>query len=128
MPSPQLNLIDNHTRFTMTQLIQLRRQMLLFARSLPIRSSERNERRQIAASLHRLFRNKRWLAAHTIEASVKEYRVHTLDTDGHFLKTIRLDCPDDAAAVETAKQYIDGLDIELWQFDRKVATFAHRPE
>ena len=128
MPSLQLNPAQDNTRYTMPQLIQMRRQMLRFARSLPIRSSERNERRQIAASLHRLFRNKVWLAAHTIEASVKEYRVYTVDTDGHFLKTIRLDCPDDASAVESAKQFIDGLDIELWQLDRKVATFAHKPE
>ena len=128
MPSPQLSLLDDHTRYTMEQLIQLRRQMLRFARSLPIRSSERNQRRQIAASLRRLFRNKRWLAAHTIEASVREYRVYTMDTEGHLLKTIALDRPDDAAAVESAKQYIDGRDIELWQLDRKVATFAHKPE
>jgi hypothetical protein len=102
--------------------------MLRFSRSLPIRSSERNQRRQIAASLRRLFRNKRWLAAHTIEASVREYRVYTMDTEGHLLKTISLDRPDDAAAVESAKQYIDGRDIELWQLDRKVATFTHKPE
>jgi hypothetical protein len=38
------------------------------------------------------------------------------------------DCPDDAAAVEYAKQYIDGKDIELWQSNRKVAEFEHKPE
>jgi hypothetical protein len=128
MPSLQLKLAQVNTRYTMAQLIELRRQMLRFARSLPLRSSERNERRQIAASLNRLFGNRVWLAAHTVETSVKEYRVYTVDTDGHFLKTIKLDCPDGAAAVKTAKQYIDGRDIELWQLDRKVATFAHRPE
>jgi hypothetical protein len=69
MPSLQLKLSDEHTRYSMSQLVQLRRQMLRFARSLPIRSSERNQRRQIAASLCRLFRNKRWLDAHTIEGS-----------------------------------------------------------
>jgi hypothetical protein len=128
MPSLQLKPIDNHTLYSMSQLVQLRRQMLRFARSLPIRSSERNERRQIAASLRNLFINKVWLAAHTVEASAKEYRVYTVGSDGHFLKTIELVCQDDAAAVESAKQYIDGRDIELWQLDRKVATFAHKPE
>ena len=49
---------------TMSELIELRRQMLRFARSLPP-GSERNNRRQIAASLRRLFRNKEWLDAHT---------------------------------------------------------------
>jgi hypothetical protein len=49
---------------TMSELIELRRQMLRFARATP-RGPERNERRQIASSLRRLFRNKAWLAAHT---------------------------------------------------------------
>jgi hypothetical protein len=44
-------------RYTMAELINLRRQMLRFARSLP-RGPERNERRQIASSLRRLFRNR----------------------------------------------------------------------
>jgi hypothetical protein len=69
MPSLQLKLADEHTRYSMSQLLQLRRQMLRFARSLPIKSSERNERRQIAASLRRLFRNKRWLDDHTVDGS-----------------------------------------------------------
>ena len=63
MPSLQLKPADNHTRYTLSQLVQLRRQMLRFARSLPRGSSERIERRQIAASLRSLFKNKRWLDA-----------------------------------------------------------------
>jgi len=106
-----LKLEQDNTRYTMPQLIQLRRQMLRFARSLPP-GPERNGRRQIAASLRSLVRNTKWLAAHTIEAPVKEYRVYTVDTEGHFIKTIKLDCPDDASATESARQFIDGLDIE----------------
>jgi hypothetical protein len=68
MPSLQLKPADNHARFSMGQLVQLRRQMLQFARSLP-RGPERNGRRQIAASLRSLFRNKRWLDDHTVEGS-----------------------------------------------------------
>jgi hypothetical protein len=49
---------------TMSELIELRRQMLRFARSLPP-GSERNNRRQIASSLRSLFKNKAWLDAHT---------------------------------------------------------------
>ena len=49
---------------SMSELIELRRQMLRFARSLP-RGPERNNRRQIASSLRSLFRNKVWLDAHT---------------------------------------------------------------
>jgi hypothetical protein len=40
--------------YTMSELLDLRRQMLRFARSLPP-GSGRNDRRQIAASLRKLF-------------------------------------------------------------------------
>jgi hypothetical protein len=50
--------------YTMAELINLRRQMLRFARLLPI-GAERNQRRQTAKSLRKLFENKAWLADHT---------------------------------------------------------------
>jgi hypothetical protein len=69
MPSLQLKMVQDNTLYTVSQLVQLRRQMLRFARSLPRGSSERIERRQIPASLRRLFRNKTWLGTHTMRAS-----------------------------------------------------------
>ena len=69
MPLLQLKPAEDHTYYTLSQLVQLRRQMLRYARSLPRGSSERNERRQIASSLRSLFRNKKWLDAHTVEGS-----------------------------------------------------------
>ena len=66
MPSLPLNLLDDETRFTNSQLLQLRRQMLRCARSWPRGSSERNQRRQTAASLRGLFANEEWLDAHTV--------------------------------------------------------------
>jgi hypothetical protein len=51
-------------RYTMAELTNLRRQVLRFARLLPI-GPERNKRRQTATSLRDLFKNKSWLAAHT---------------------------------------------------------------
>jgi hypothetical protein len=51
-------------RYTMVELINLRRQMLRFARLLPV-GPERNQRRQTAMSLRKLFENKAWLADHT---------------------------------------------------------------
>jgi hypothetical protein len=68
----------------------------------------------------------RGIDAYTVEGSVNEYRVYTVDTAGNSLKAIDLDCTDDKAAVKSAKQFIDGHDIELWQLDRKVATFQHK--
>jgi hypothetical protein len=64
MSSLQRKWIDNKL-YTIAELVELRRTMLRFARSLPVGSSERNQRRQIAASLRRLFNNKQWLEANT---------------------------------------------------------------
>jgi hypothetical protein len=66
MPALQLKLVDDQTRYTNSQLIQLRRQMLRYARSWPRGSSERNQRRQTAASLRTLVGNKEWLDAHSV--------------------------------------------------------------
>ena len=61
-------LFEEEPRYTMNELIELRRQMLRYSRSIPP-GPERNERRQIAQSLKRLFGNKAWLDAHTVEGS-----------------------------------------------------------
>ena len=63
MTSLPLKLVDDQT---------LRRQMLRYARSWPRGSSERNQRRQTAASLRSLFGHKEWLDAHTIFL-IREY-------------------------------------------------------
>jgi hypothetical protein len=127
MPSNQIKRLDDHAHYTAEQLLELRRQMLRFARSTP-RGPERNRRRQVARSLRRLFKNNKWLDAHLVEVSATEYRVNTVDADGSSHIAIEVDCPDDAAAVEYARQYIDGKDIELWQSNRKVAAFERKPE
>jgi hypothetical protein len=67
MPSFQLKIAYDQAQYTHSQLLQLRRQSLRYARSLPRGSSERNDRRQIASSLRSLFRNKKWRDAHTVD-------------------------------------------------------------
>jgi HJR/Mrr/RecB family endonuclease len=37
-------------------------------------------------------------------------------------------CGDDAEAMEKAKQLAVDHDVELWQRDRKIATFNHTPK
>ena len=127
MSSNRVKLLDGHAHFTIEQLLELRRQMLRFARSISP-GAERNHRRQVADSLRKLFKNKEWLDAHLVEGPTTEYRLETLDADGNSCQAIEVDCPDDSAAVEFAKQFIDGKDIELWQSSRKVAEFAHKPK
>src|SRR5260370_1303882 len=46
---------------------------------------------------------------------------HTLPNNGDFVSVIELDCPNDNEAIESARQFINGHDIELWQEDRKIA-------
>ena len=67
MPSVQ-RLPAFEPRRSIEEFVQLRREMLRFARALPP-GAERNERRQIALSLRGLFRNKNWLEAHTWEGA-----------------------------------------------------------
>ena len=57
-----------------------------------------------------------------------EYRVYVVGTDGHFFHSHALDCPDDDAAMEEAKQLVDGFDVELWQRARKIARFEGKPK
>jgi hypothetical protein len=54
-----------------------------------------------------------------------EYRVYIVGSDGHFQKAVPLECANDDAAKQQAEQLVDGHDVELWQLDRKIATFEH---
>jgi hypothetical protein len=55
-----------------------------------------------------------------------DYRAYLIGSDGHFYKSIVLEAPDDAAAIFSAKNLVDGHDVELWQRDRKVAKFEQK--
>jgi hypothetical protein len=61
-------------------------------------------------------------------AQMSDYRVYVIDGQNHIVDRIDLDCADDSAAIEYAKQYINGKDIELWQRDRRIARFDIRPK
>ena len=56
------------------------------------------------------------------------YHAFVVGPDGHVTNRYDLVCATDAEAIERAKQFVDGHDIELWQQDRKVAWFGSRPE
>jgi hypothetical protein len=57
-----------------------------------------------------------------------DYRVYIIGDDGHIVSAIQIDCSDDSAAIQTAKQHINGHDLELWQRDRRIARFDSRPK
>jgi hypothetical protein len=48
--------------------------------------------------------------------------------DGHFINAVLLDCADDKAAIESAKQLIDGHDIELWSGERLITRLERKPK
>jgi hypothetical protein len=55
------------------------------------------------------------------------YRAYPLDARGHIQKRIDFEAEDDAAALNHARQYVDGNDIEVWQQARKVGKLEHDP-
>ena len=58
---------------------------------------------------------------------MEHYRVYVIGQDGRLIRSIDISCVDDSAAIESAKQFIDGHDLELWQRDRRIARFDSRP-
>jgi hypothetical protein len=63
-----------------------------------------------------------------MECAMAEYRAFLVGSDGHFYDAVPLICEDDTEAIVKAKQLVNGRDVELWQLDRKIATFSHKPE
>jgi hypothetical protein len=54
------------------------------------------------------------------------YRAYVIGSDGKFQTAHSLDCRNDEAAIEAARQYVDGLDVEVWQATHKVARLEHK--
>jgi hypothetical protein len=60
--------VEDQPHYTIAELVEIRRQVLRYARSMPP-GSDRNHHGQVALSLRSLFRNTPWLDAHTIDGS-----------------------------------------------------------
>jgi hypothetical protein len=56
------------------------------------------------------------------------YRAYIIGDDGHFLKAFPLDCANDGVAMEKAKNLVENHNVELWDHDRKVASFKAKRE
>lgn len=57
---------ETDSRREVGYFIEMRRNVLRYARTFPP-GGKRNQHRQIALSLRRLFRNKAWLESHTLD-------------------------------------------------------------
>ena len=53
-----------------------------------------------------------------------EYRVYTVDKDGHIVKSTPLVCDDDSRAVEQAKEISKDDTLEIWSGERFVARLS----
>jgi|ERR1700730_17013360 hypothetical protein len=60
--------------------------------------------------------------------AMAEYRIYVIGSHGHFIQVINLDCADDKAAIESAKQFVGDHALELWQGDRHIAKFDPKPK
>jgi hypothetical protein len=56
------------------------------------------------------------------------YRAYVVGPDGVFRTVHSLDCEDDAAAIETARQYVNGCDVEVWQQKRRITRLLSKPK
>jgi hypothetical protein len=55
-----------------------------------------------------------------------EYRAYILAPDGHIQRRVEMVCDHDDAAMERAKQLVDGHDVELSQGTRELARSFHK--
>jgi hypothetical protein len=50
-----------------------------------------------------------------------EYRLYRVDDEGHIQgPPVIVSCDDDDAAIAQAKQYVDGVSIEVWDRARRI--------
>ena len=59
-----------------------------------------------------------------LDGQMQDYRLYFVGPDGHVQNRVDLRCADDAEAIGLAKQLLNGRNVELWQLDRKIATFS----
>jgi len=55
-----------------------------------------------------------------------EYRAYRIGDDGHFARCHQFIAPNDDDALEHARQFVNGYDVELWNGGRIVAKFKKR--
>jgi hypothetical protein len=55
------------------------------------------------------------------------FYAYIVDSEGHVINRVNLAFESEEDAAERAEALVDGHDVELWQRDRKIATFRHQP-
>jgi len=55
-----------------------------------------------------------------------DYRAYLVDEDDSYCDVVKMDCVDDVEAIEKTRPLAGKYAVELWQLDRKVATFPRQ--
>lgn len=60
---------------------------------------------------------------------MSKYQACISDQDGHVIRAVQLEYPDDISAAAAAQQLLEGdHGVELWQLNHKIAQFDRRPD
>ena len=60
--------------------------------------------------------------------AMASYRAYLIDSEDR-IKTVRIvEADTDAQALEAARQYVDGLDVEVWDHERKIGRLSNKPQ
>lgn len=51
---------------------------------------------------------------------MSSYRAYLVDNEGHIKSSRDVTADDDAGALDEARQYVDGHDVEVWDRDRRI--------
>jgi hypothetical protein len=54
-----------------------------------------------------------------------DYRAYIFDQDDHIAAYRPIEAASDVEALEIAKQFVDGHDVEVWLHDRKIGRLEH---
>jgi hypothetical protein len=57
-----------------------------------------------------------------------EYRAYTIEPDGSIRERFDLPSTNEATAREQAMRLVNGIDVELWQGEKRLAIFAHKSD
>jgi hypothetical protein len=54
------------------------------------------------------------------ETMMPTYRIYLINADNRVASFRPLEADSDAEALQAARQFVDGCDVEVWQLDRKI--------
>ena len=55
-----------------------------------------------------------------------DYRAYIVGENDHFIGVREIVAPDDDAALQEAKQYVNGLPVEVWHRGRRIARLINK--